>query len=174
MYPMMHMMNLKSVGAVALGAALLFGGASIANAQMSTTPGVGSGTSPSTGTVGTPGQAGRTDLNEDAVKASLRTQGYSDLRDFERDGDTYKAKGKRYGEDVDLEINAKTAEVKDPKRLNEDQVENMLEQRGYQDVKDVKRDGDSVKAKAKRQGKNLELEIDAQSGAIKSERQSSS
>ena len=107
-------------------------------------------------------------MSEDAMRTALRVRGYSDLNDIERDGDTFKVgSAKRYGEDVsDLRVNARTGQVRDESRLSEDQAKNLLDQRGYSDVSDVNRDGDTIRAKAKQGDREVNLRIDARSGVV--------
>ncbi|WP_372624857.1 hypothetical protein [Falsiroseomonas sp.] len=74
---------------------------------------------------------------------------------------------KRYGQDVeDLRIDARTGQVRDGKRLSEDQARNLLRDQGYSDVSDVSRDGDTITAKAKQGDREARLRIDANTGAV--------
>lgn len=113
-------------------------------------------------------------LGEDQVQHILRGAGYSDVVGLERDGDVFKAKGaKRYGETVEgLRVDAATGEVRDQKRLSEGQVASLLRDRGYSDVGDVKRDGDAVTARAKRDGAELRLRVDTRTGVVMPQRAS--
>jgi hypothetical protein len=107
-------------------------------------------------------------LSEDAIRASLRARGYSDIEGLERDGDHFKVgEAKRYGEDVsDLRVDARTGQVRDEERLSEDQARTMLEDRGFSDISDVSRDGDTISAKAKQGDREVNLRIDARSGTV--------
>ena len=102
------------------------------------------------------------------MRTTLRARGYSDLSDVERDGDTFKVgSAKRYGEEVsDLRVNARTGQVRDESRLSEDQAKTLLRDRGYSDVSDVNRDGDTIRAKAKQGDREVNLRIDARSGIV--------
>lgn len=107
-------------------------------------------------------------MSEDAMRTTLRARGYSDLSDVERDGGTFKVgSAKRYGEEVsDLRVNARTGQVRDESRLSEDQAKTLLRDRGYSDVSDVNRDGDTIRAKAKQGDRKVNLRIDARSGVV--------
>jgi hypothetical protein len=118
------------------------------------------------GTTAQAGQASR--MNEEQVRAALRARGYSDIQGFERDGDNFKiGEAKRYGEEVkDLRVDARTGQVRDEGRLSEDQAKNLLRDRGYSDVSDVNRDGDTIRAKAKQGDREMTLRIDARTGTV--------
>lgn len=107
-------------------------------------------------------------LGEDQVQHVLRSEGYSDVVGLERDGGVFKVKeAKRYGEKVEnLRVDAITGEVRDQKRLSEDQVKYLLRDRGYSDVADVTRDGDAITARAKRDGAELRLRVDTRTGVV--------
>ncbi len=119
------------------------------------------------------GQMGKTSgmsahMSEDQIRTTMRAHGYTDIEDLKRDGDTFKVgEAKRYGEDVeDLRVDASTGMVRDEKRLSEDQAKMLLRDRGYSDVDDVERDGDTITAKAKRNGNEVQVRIDARSGTV--------
>lgn len=107
-------------------------------------------------------------MGEDQLRTALRARGYEDISGLERDGDTYRVKeAKRYGEKVEnLRIDASTGQVRDEKRLSEDQAKTLLRERGYSDVSDVQRDGDTISAKARRGDSEMRLRVDARSGAV--------
>lgn len=112
------------------------------------------------------GQASR--VNEEQVRSALRARGYSDIKGLERDGNNFKiSEAKRYGEEVkNLRVDASTGQVRDESRLSEDQAKNLLRDRGYSDVSDVKRDGDTIRAKAKQNDHQMQLRIDARTGTV--------
>lgn len=119
------------------------------------------------------GQMGRTagsttHMSEDQIRTTMKARGYTDIEDLKRDGDTFKVgEAKRYGEDVeDLRVDASTGMVRDEKRLSEDQAKELLRDRGYSDVDDVERDGDTITAKAKRNDNEVRVRIDARSGTV--------
>ncbi len=136
-----------------------------------TTGGMSTGTT--AGGAGQPGamtgqgqQASR--MGEEQVRNALKAHGYSDISGLERDGDSFKLKeAKRYGEKVEnLRIDASTGQVRDEKRLSEDQAKNLLRERGYSDVSDVKRDGNTINAKAKQNDREVRVRVDAQTGTV--------
>jgi uncharacterized membrane protein YkoI len=119
------------------------------------------------------GQMGKTagataHMSEDQIRTTMKARGYTDIEDLKRDGDTFKVgEAKRYGEDVeDLRVDASTGMVRDEKRLSEDQAKELLRDRGYSDVDDVERDGDTITAKAKRNDNEVRVRIDARSGTV--------
>ncbi len=115
------------------------------------------------------GQAQQTGpMSEEQIRTALRVRGYSDIEGLERDGDNFKVEeAKRYGETVeDLRIDARTGQVRDEKRLTEDQARNLLRDRGYSDISGVSRDDDTITAKAKQGDRELNLRIDARTGTV--------
>lgn len=129
------------------------------------------------GTLGgatTPGSQGRAAsgqqamMNEQQIRGVLSARGYSDISGIERDGDHFKvSEAKRYGRDVeDLRVHARTGQVQDEAQLNEDQARHLLEQRGFSEVRDVSRDGDSITARAKRDDREMRVRIDGNTGAV--------
>lgn len=107
-------------------------------------------------------------MSEDQIRTTMRARGYTDIEGLERDGDTFRvSEAKRYGEDVeDLRVDATTGMVRDEGRLNEDQAKKLLRDRGYSDVDDVERDGDTITAKAKRNDSEVRIRIDARTGTV--------
>jgi hypothetical protein len=160
------MKNILSTTAIA--AALLLGGHGFASAQGSnpSQPGSGRGgaqaQSSQMGAMSSP-------MSEDQLKSTLRERGYTEIGDVRRDGQMFRiSQARRYGETVEnLRVDASTGQVRNEDRLSEDQVQNMLEERGYYDVEDVERDGFTYTADAKQR---ISLRIDGQSGTISRER----
>ena len=167
------MTTTKSIlSTAALAVALGFGAHGTAGAQAVNPgqPGSASGGVQAQTGMATPGgqQAGSARMSEDQVRGVLQARGYSDISGLERDGEAFKVKeAKRYGEKVeDLRINAATGQVRDEKRLSEDQAKKLLRDQGYSDVSDVKRDGDTIGAKAKRGDREMRLRVDARTGTV--------
>lgn len=52
--------------------------------------------------------------------------------------------------------------------LNEDQIRERLEKEGYRDVTEIKRQGPSYEAKAMRDGRQVQLTVDAATGSVRS------
>jgi hypothetical protein len=120
-------------------------------------------------TPGSPGAAtGASRMSEDQIRTTLRARGYSDISGLERDGDAFKVReAERYGEKIEnLRVDANTGQVRDERRLSEDQVRNMLREQGYSEIRDVSRDGNTVTARAKRGDTEVRLRVDANTGAV--------
>lgn len=121
---------------------------------------------------GQPGSAGGANqasrMNDEQIGSALRARGYSDIKGIERDGDNFKvSEAKRFGESVkDLRVDASTGQVRDEARLNEDQAKKLLRDRGYSDVSEVNRDGETIRAKAKQGDREVNLRIDTRSGLV--------
>lgn len=107
-------------------------------------------------------------MSQEQLQTALRARGYQDLSDIQRDGDVFRVgSAKRYGSEVsDLRVDARTGMVRDESRLSEDQTKQMLRDRGYSDVSDVSRDGDTIRAKAKQGDREVSLRIDARTGIV--------
>lgn len=107
-------------------------------------------------------------MSEQQVRTALQARGYSEIEGLERNDGTFRvSEAKRYGETVeDLRVDARTGMVRDEKRLSTDQAEAMLKDRGYSDVSDVERDGDTITANAEQAGNKVKLRIDAKSGMV--------
>ncbi|MBP0443318.1 hypothetical protein J8J14_00880 [Roseomonas sp. SSH11] len=111
-------------------------------------------------------QAGR--MGEGQVRSALNARGYSDISGLKREGDTFRvSSAKRYGEEVkDLRVDARTGQVRDEQRLNEDQARNLIRANGYENVRDVRRDGDTIRAKAKQGDREVDLRVDARNATV--------
>ncbi|MBU8542064.1 MULTISPECIES: PepSY domain-containing protein [Roseomonadaceae] len=147
----------RLLSTTALAAALTFGSFGLAAAQ-------------STGQPGQAGQAGmRSAMSEEQLKDRLRERGYTEIEDVRREGSIFRiSQARRYGETVDnLRVDATSGRVQNEDRLSEDQIENMLEERGYYDIENIERDGFTYTAEAKQR---VDLRIDGQSGSISRER----
>ena len=107
-------------------------------------------------------------LTVDQIRIVLRARGYSDLGRMDRDGDTVLvADAKRYGEaSGPLRLDAKTGQVRDERPLTDAQAQALLRDRGFSDVKEAGREGDTILASAQRAGTKVDLKVDARSGAV--------
>jgi len=124
-----------------------------------------------TGTVGTQSGATGTQasaMSEDAIRSMLRSRGYSDISGLNRDGDQFRvSEAKRYGEEVkNIRVDARTGQIQNQQNLSERQVKELLKERGYSDVSDVRKDGNAFTAKAKQGDRNMTLRVDAQQGTV--------
>jgi hypothetical protein len=139
-----------------------------------TQQGATSGATTSQGAASGGGSGQQSAMSEQQIRTALEARGYSNFSGMERDGDSFRISGaERYGKKVeDLRVDARTGQVRDEARLTEDQVRNMLSNRGFSDVSDVNRDGDTIRAKAKRDDREVTLRVDARTGVV-SQQQSS-
>jgi hypothetical protein len=51
-------------------------------------------------------------------------------------------------------------------QMDEDQVRSLLRARGYTDISDLERDGNTVSAKAKQDGREVRLRVDTSTGMV--------
>lgn len=132
---------------IGLAAALLAGGSAGAAAQSATSPGV--------------------PMTAAQIETVLRARGYSDIEGLERDGDVFRIRSaKRYGEPVgELSVDAVSGQVRD-EELSEGQARTMLRGRGFSEVSEVRREGDTILARGRRAGSEVEVRIDARTGAV--------
>lgn len=167
----------KFLNSAAIATALFFGAQGVALAQGVNPgqPGSAAGgmraQSTQQGQSQSPGQPAGSQMqamSEQQVRTALQARGYSEIEGLERNDDTFRvSEAKRYGETVeDLRVDARTGMVRDEKRLSTDQAETMLKDRGYSDVSDVERDGDTITANAEQAGNKVKLRIDAKSGMV--------
>jgi hypothetical protein len=106
-------------------------------------------------------------MTEAQIQTVLRVRGYSDLDAITRDGDVFRIKGvSRYGERVgDIAVDVVSGEVRD-ERMTEAQARRMLRDRGYEEISEVRREGDAILARGRRGGSAVEVRIDPRSGAV--------
>jgi len=137
-------------------------------APATTTP--GSPTTSPGGTAATPRSTGTQSamMSAEQIRGMLSARGYTEIEGLERDGNHFTVdEATRYGRTVeDLRVNARTGQVQDEPRLNEDQARHLLEQRGYSNISEVSRDGEHITAKARRDGREMTVRIDGSTGAV--------
>lgn len=118
-------------------------------------------------------------IPDNAVKMSkalesLKTKGFNVVRKIEFDDDAYTASViNAEGKEVKIYVNSQTGEVSPPKESNDSlsalEVAKKVEQAGYQKIYKIDtqwfRDRYEVKA-YDRNGKKVELDVDAKSGKI--------
>jgi hypothetical protein len=51
-------------------------------------------------------------------------------------------------------------------RMSDDELRNMLRQRGYSDVSDIRREGDNIRVRAKQNNRDVNLRIDGRTGEV--------
>ena len=107
-------------------------------------------------------------LTADQIRIVLRARGYTEFGRMDREGSTVLvADSKRYGEATGpLQLDAKTGQVRDEKPLTENQAQALLRDRGFSDVKEAGREGDTILASAQRGSSRVDLKVDARSGAV--------
>lgn len=107
-------------------------------------------------------------LTADQIRIVLRARGYLDLGPMDREGDTVRVSdAKRYGEPTGpLRLDAKTGLVRDERPLTEGQAQVLLRERGFSDVREAGREGDTILASAQRGGSRVDLQVNARSGAV--------
>ncbi|WP_372621701.1 hypothetical protein [Falsiroseomonas sp.] len=144
-----------------------------ANTQPGSPPNRGATTGTTTGQAGAAGGGAASGqraagLSEEAIRASLQARGYSDIQGLQREGDHFRVReAKRYGEDVsDLRIDASSGMLLNEKQLSEAQARNLLRDRGYTDISELSRDGDTITAKAKQGDRQVNVRINADSATV--------
>ena len=107
-------------------------------------------------------------MTADQIAIVLRARGYSDLGQMSREGGTVTvADAKRYGEATGpLKLDAKTGQVRDERPLSEGQAQALLRDRGYSDISEARREGDTILASAQQAGSRVNLRVDARSGTV--------
>jgi uncharacterized membrane protein YkoI len=104
----------------------------------------------------------------------LETAGYRVYHKIELNNDVYEAKAiSKQGDEVKIEINAKTGALVEPKdekdhqHLTLLQVANKVESSGYHTIRQIKTDGAGYKVKAlNAKGDSVKLFVDAKTGKI--------
>jgi hypothetical protein len=108
-------------------------------------------------------------LTPDQVRIVLQARGITDIEGLERQGNEFVIReAKRYGQPVrDLRLDAVTGQARETPMLTEAQAREMLRDRGYSDVTEIGRDGDTIRLRAVREGTPTEISVDARTGAVK-------
>lgn len=108
------------------------------------------------------------EIDKEAVREELERQGYSSITELTREGDVFTASAERYGETVEVRVDALTRLVLEPQRLTREQIRNKLESEGYADVRDLARDTNVpvYTATADKDGQVVALQIDPTRGEV--------
>lgn len=116
-----------------------------------------------------------TKLNSDQVQAKLEDDGYENVSDVQEAGDEFTAKAERFGEEMDLRVNASTGTIVDPRELKKDQIETKLGEDDYSEIVIFEREGDygNYHVKAEKDDEIFLLEVNPLSGRIMNEREES-
>lgn len=112
-----------------------------------------------------------TTLTADQVSAKLEDDGYENVSEVREAGDEFTAKAERFGEDMDLRVDASSGNIVDPRELKTDQVATRLDDEGYSNVVIFERDNDygNYYAKADKDDEAFLLEVNPLSGRIMNE-----
>jgi uncharacterized membrane protein YkoI len=106
------------------------------------------------------------------ILQSLQTQGYSIVRKIKFDDGIYKAEViNQQGKEVKIEVNAQTGKIIKPQgnknRLTLLEATQKAEKEGYHNIYKIEADDDEYEVKAlDKDGKKVELEIDATTGKV--------
>ncbi|GGC32672.1 hypothetical protein GCM10011504_08610 [Siccirubricoccus deserti] len=108
-------------------------------------------------------------LTPDQVRIVLQARGFTDIEGLERQGNDFVVRqAKRYGTPVrDLRLDAVTGQPREAPLLTEAQAREMLRDRGYTEVTEIGREGDTIHLRAVREGTPTEISIDARTGVVK-------
>lgn len=104
------------------------------------------------------------------IETVLRARGYEALEGLEREGEETMriASARRFGESVGpLLVDGVSGEVLQAPPLTEAQAQRLLRDRGYSEVREIRREGEALRARALREGNEVTLRIDAQSGVVR-------
>lgn len=115
------------------------------------------------------------EFSADQIKAKLEDEGYENVSEVEQDGEEFTARGDRFGEEMELRVNATTGGVVDPRELKSEQIETKLEEDGYSNIVIFEREGDygNFYASADKDDETFLLEVNPLSGRIMDERSES-
>jgi len=154
---------------VGITAAMFLGTSSFAYAQTAPTP-----QAPTTAQTTQPGAATAQptrmrELTQDDVIRRLEQAGYSDIN-LEADGQHLTGTARRYGEDVDMRVMARTGRVIEPADLTQDQIRYRLEERGYTEIGEFEEENGEFRTTAQRFGEEMDLRLDRRTGAVRDPR----
>jgi|GEM_PF-1865935 len=148
-----------------LTAALLLATSSLAIAQTTADPGAPTDQQ-TTGTQALVGEAmGDEYLDQSEIEDRLEDRDFSDISVEFADGQ-YTGTATWWGEEVDLRVDARTGRVLEPNRMTESQIQNKLEDEGYENVSEVREAGSEYTARAERFGEETEVRVSARSGNV--------
>ena len=106
-------------------------------------------------------------MSKSQIETSLKAEGYKNIKNWKQKNGDYTADAKRYGKDEDnLKISRQTGMVENQHKLTHGQVKDMLKDQGYSDVDNIKTNGNTITTKAKKNGHDHKLSIDAKTGMI--------
>jgi hypothetical protein len=100
------------------------------------------------------------------VRASLQARGFSDIQNLHKDGSTYVGQADWYGDQVDFRVDGRNGYVIEPNHMTSDQVQTMLDDEGWTNVRILQEGEKSYKLKATKNGINYQLRVDAETGEV--------
>jgi len=112
----------------------------------------------------------RVPLTPAQLETVLRARGYDALEGVAREeGEHIRiARARRFGEVVGpLVVNGVTGEVLEAPALTDAQVQRLLRQRGYAEVREIRREGGTLRVRALREGAEVTLGIDPRTGVVR-------
>lgn len=105
-------------------------------------------------------------MSPQALRHRLKTMGVSKITGVQRNGNVYRVQAVWFGVPETLTINARNGDVLAPKHLTAQQIETKLKGLGWSHVRDVKLQGRTFSARAKRKNVDYKLTLSASSGMI--------
>jgi len=106
------------------------------------------------------------------VRAALASQGYSQISDVKRDGDTWTATVKAAGNNVNVRVDSTTGEVVPASQLSPMDILQSLQAAGYTDISTVSFYGGVWKAYATSStGKSVLVKVDPADGHVIDEKE---
>jgi hypothetical protein len=115
--------------------------------------------------------AARPAMSEAAIRDHLRGLGYTGIEGLERRGDAGGAfhirEARRWGERVEnLTVDAATGDVADARPMSERQIRTMPREIGWTNIGEVRAEGQYVRVRAERNGREHDLRIDPRVGIL--------
>lgn len=105
-------------------------------------------------------------MDEEQIRSRLGERGFADVRNWTREDGVYTATADWYGEEVDLRVDARSGSVIEPSRLEDTQIETLLRDEGFEDVRQVRNEDGRFRARADRDGTTYTLDVDPRTGRI--------
>ncbi len=113
-----------------------------------------------TGEADAAGDGGTPVMASEIVRTELRRRGFSDIGDWRLENGAYTGTADWYGEEVDLRVNARTGDVLQPSSMQPSQARRMLRSQGFTEIRNLRREGDVIRADASRDGVRYRIELD--------------
>jgi hypothetical protein len=107
-----------------------------------------------------------TGMDEEQIRSRLQDRGFSDIRNWTREDGVYTATADWYGEEVDVRVDARSGALIEPSRLEDTQIETLLQEEGFEDIRNVRTEDGRFRARADRDDATYTLEVDPRTGRI--------